>query len=159
MNDNKISLFAYSKNRSIFSDCSLVETIKCISELQAPGYTHVDFQDIESMLENCNHAVVTSTIGEGSNRITDAISKIFASSLWKEYDLQLSQKIFIKLLCARDTDNPVNVKEISELTKVTSNLPDSVDFEWIIGDDSSLGDKVKLILFGAFKKKSLFNHL
>ena len=102
---------------------------------------------------------MTSTIGEGSNRSTDAISKIFASSLWKENDLQLSQKIFIILFCARDTDNPINVKEISELTKVTSNLPDSVDFEWIIGEDSSLGDKVKLILFGAFKKKSLFNHL
>ena len=158
MSDNNNFLFASSKNRSIISDCSLTEIFQCISELQAPAFINVDFRNINEVLDNCNYAVITSTIGEGINRVANAISMILASPLWEDYDLKSSQMILIKLLCARNI-NTVNTDEMCELTKFNISLPQSVDIKWCIGDDSSLGDKVKLILFGAFKKKSLFNHL
>lgn len=132
-------------NCTIISDGSIAETMLNISEVMASGYVNLDYNDLDIMLKDSQYAVITSAFGEGEHRVTDAINKICNSSVWNEYCLNSAKKLVIKILCAKDSGQPLIVSEMQELVDFTSRLPRDLDIKWALGDDSTVEDKVKLI--------------
>ena len=144
-------------NCAILSNLTLMETYQNILELDKSGYIDVEPSDLESSLGDIRYAVMASAIGNMPDRLSDAMhtisettSNICRSSLWNGHS-KLSEKLIIfKVLCSRDSKYPITADELSYIYKYISDLPDTVEVKWSVGDDPSLGEKVKLIFLTCF---------
>ena len=145
-----ISKFNVKDNNCVLiCDGSLDDAMLNISELMAYGYMTLDYYDFETMLRGCRYAVITSAEGEGANRLSEAINKICNSPVWNEHELKSANKLIIKIMGSKESVNPITVGEMDELSKFLSKLLSNIEVKWGIGDDPSLGDKVKIILVAA----------
>lgn len=131
-------------NNMIFTDGNLMEAVKDLNALMQPGYINLDYTDIDV---NDGIAAVTSASASGETRMADVFNKIRNSTVWEDFDLNASEKVLIKILCAKDSTHPVTAEEMPVIVEFTSGLPSPVDVKWSIGNDPSLGESVKAILF------------
>ena len=151
-NENLIGLY---KDLNFFNafgkaDDTLANAARSISEIISdPCYINVDFQDVKTTLKESGTAIISKAIGEGEHRITDAIQNALHSPLLKSHDIYSSKRLLLKFMCWRDSPNPLRTEEISEITQFTNKLPSSIDVKWGIGDDPSLGDKVKITVLAS----------
>lgn len=137
------------KNTVIISDKPIVEVIKDFMALAQPGYINVDFTNVDSIGNNINKAIITTAIVKGSERIADAIGKLYDSMIWNKDEIQSAKSFIIKILFSRDSCNLLSEKELSDIFKFTSSLPPAADVKWTVNDDPSMGDCRKLILFAS----------
>lgn len=132
------------------ADDTLANAARSISEIISEHcYINVDFQDVKTTLKDSGTAIISTAIGEGEHRITDAINKALHSPLLKRHDINSSQRLLLKFVCSKDSENPIRAEEISEITNFTNQLPKTVMVKWGIGDDPSLGDKVKFTVLAS----------
>lgn len=151
-NENIIELYKDFNFFNAFSkaDDTLANAARSISEIiSEPCYVNVDFQDVKTTLKDSGSAIIATAVGEGENRITDAIQKALHSPLLKLHDINTSKRLLFKFICSKDSENPIRAEEIAEITNFTSRLPASIDVKWGIGDDPSLGDKVKITVLAS----------
>ncbi len=151
-NENLIELYKDFNFFNAFSkaDDTLANAARSISEIiSEPCYVNVDFQDVKTTLKDSGSAIIATAIGEGEHRITDAITKALHSPLLKMHDINTSKRLLFKFICAKDSENPIKTSEIAEITSFTSKLPSSIDVKWGIGDDPSMGDKVKITVLAS----------
>lgn len=144
-------------NCAILSNLTFMETYQNILELDKSGYIDVEPFDLESSLGDIRYAVMASAIGKMPNRLSDAMdvirettSSICRSSSWYEHG-KLSEKLVIfKVLCSRDSESPITRDELKDIHKYESDLPDTTEVKWSVGDDPSLGVQIKLIFLTCF---------
>ena len=151
-NENLIELYKDFNFFNAFSkaDDTLANAARSISEIiSEPMYVNVDFQDVKTTLKDSGSAIIATAIGEGEHRITDAITKALHSPLLKMHDINTSKRLLFKFVCAKDSENPIKTSEIAEITSFTSKLPSSIDVKWGIGDDPTMGDKVKITVLAS----------
>lgn len=151
-NQNLIHLYKDLSFFNCFSkaDDTLANAARSISEIISdPLYINVDFQDVKTTLKDSGAAIISTAIGEGEHRISDAIRNALHSPLLRAHDINTSKRLLIKFMCSKDSDNPIVAEEIDEITSFTSKLPDSIDVKWGIGDDPTLGDKVKVTVLAS----------
>ena len=94
-------------------------------------------------------SIISTAIGEGEHRITDAIQKALHSPLLKLHDIRTSKRLLFKFICSKDSENPIRAEEIAEINNFTSKLPSSIDVKWGIGDNPEMGDKVKITVLAS----------
>lgn len=123
-----------------------MDAAKDLNALMQPGYINVDYTDIGT---DNTIAAITSATASGATRMADVFNKIRKSTVWEDFDMNASEKMLIKILCAKSSDHPVTAEEMPEIVKFTSKLPSTVNFKWAIGDDPSLGVSVKVIVFAS----------
>lgn len=151
-NENLVDLY---KDLNIFNafgkaDDTLADAARSISDIiSEPCYINVDFQDVKTTLKDSGTAIISTAIGEGENRITKAIQNALHSPLLKAHDIYTSKRLLFKFMSWKDSPNPLRTEEIGEITQFTSKLPSSIDVKWGIGDDPSLGDKVKITVLAS----------
>ena len=151
-NENLIELY---KDLNFFNafgkvDDTLANAARSISEIITQAcYVNVDFQDVKTTLKDSGTAIISSAIGEGEHRITDAINKALHSPLLKAHDIHSSKRLLFKFMCWKDSPNPLRAEEISEIYEFTAKLPPSIDVKWGIGDDPDMGDKVKITILAS----------
>lgn len=150
----------------ILSNGSFMDAIQNIWELYKPGYFDIDIKDFDLVLGGSRCAVITTAIGEGPARMSDAmncISKTYSgirkSSILKDYGNTSEKLIFFKVLCSKHAERPVMSEELKEINKFTSTLPKSIKVMWSIGDDPSMGEKVKIISLSSFHLPHPIKHL
>lgn len=151
-NENIIELYKDFNFYNAFSkaDETLANAARSISEIiSEPLYINVDFQDVKTTLKDSGSAIIATAIGEGKNRITEAIQNALHSPLLKSHDINTSKRLLFKVMCAKDSENPIRAEEITEITNFTSRLPASIDVKWGIGDDPTLADKVKITVLAS----------
>lgn len=151
-NENLIELYKDYSFFNAFSkaDDTLANAARSISEIISyPCYVNVDFQDVRTTLKDSGSAIIATAEGEGEHRVTDALSKALSSPLLKMNDIKTSKRLLLKFLCAKDSDNPIRSEEMTEITNFTSELPSNIKVKWGIGDDPSLGDKVKITVLAS----------
>lgn len=151
-NENIIELYKDFNFFNAFSkaDDTLANAARSISEIISEEcYVNVDFQDVKSTLKDSGAAIISTAIGEGEHRITDALNKALHSPLLKRHDINTSKRLLFKFMCAKDSDNPIRAEEIAEITSFTSKLPSSIDVKWGIGDDPTMEDKVKITVLAS----------
>ncbi|MDE5807097.1 MAG: cell division protein FtsZ [Muribaculaceae bacterium] len=151
-NENLVELY---KDLNFFNafgkaDDTLANAARSISEIISdPCYINVDFQDVKTTLKDSGTAIISTAYGEGEHRISDAIQNALHSPLLKMDDIYSSKRLLLKFMCWRDSPNPLRMEEISEITQFTNKLPSSIDVKWGIGDDPSLGEKVKITVLAS----------
>lgn len=151
-NENLIDLYKDLNFFNAFSkaDDTLANAARSISEIiSEPCYVNVDFQDVKTTLKDSGSAIIATAMGEGEHRISDAIKNALHSPLLKAHDITTSKRLLFKFMCSKDSKNPIQAKEMSEITAFTSKLPSSIDVKWGIGDDPSLEDKVKVTVLAS----------
>lgn len=150
-NENLIELY---KDWNFFNafhkaDDTLANAARSISEIISDSlYINVDFQDVKTTLKDSGSAIIATAEGEGEHRITQAINAALHSPLLKDHDINTSKRLMLKFMCSKDSDNPIRAEEINEITSFTSKLS-GIDVKWGIGDDPSLGDKVKITVLAS----------
>lgn len=150
-NENLIELYKDLNFFNAFAkaDDTLANAARSISEIISEScYINVDFQDVKTTLKDSGSAIIATAIGEGKNRISNAIQNALHSPLLKAHDINTSKRLLFKFMCAKDSDNPIRAEEITEITSFTSRLS-GIDVKWGIGDDPSLGDKVKITVLAS----------
>lgn len=151
-NENIIELYKDFNFFNAFSkaDDTLANAARSISEIISEKcYVNVDFQDVKTTLKDSGAAIISTAVGEGEHRITDALNKALHSPLLKRHDINSSKRLLIKFMCAKDSENPIRAEEVAEITSFTSKLPSSIDVKWGIGDDPAMGDKVKITVLAS----------
>lgn len=150
-NENIVELYPDYNFFNAFSkaDDTLANAARSISEIISEScYVNVDFQDVKTTLKDSGSAIIATAIGEGKNRITNAITNALHSPLLKAHDIYTSKRLLFKFMCAKDSENPIRAEEIAEITSFTSKLT-GIDVKWGIGDDPTLGDKVKITVLAS----------
>jgi cell division protein FtsZ len=151
-NENIIELYKDFNLFNAFSkaDDTLANAARSISEIISETcYINVDFQDVKTTLKDSGAAIIATAIGEGEHRITDAIQKALHSPLLKSHDINTSKRLLFKFMGSKDSENALRAEEIAEITNFTTKLPSSIDVKWGIGDDPSMGDKVKITVLAS----------
>lgn len=142
-------LMKNSNNKVIITDGNLEDAMRDLHDLMEPGYISVDYTDIDV---NGQRAVIISAVTEGEDRMSDALGKIRNSSVWDDFDLNSATKILVKIICNKDGNHQVRAEEIQEITAFMSKLPGTIDVKWSVGNDTSLGEAVKVIVFVSSSK-------
>lgn len=151
-NENLIDLY---KDQNFFNafehaDETLANAARSISEIISEQcYINVDFQDVKTILKDSGTAIISTAIGSGENRISDAIHNALHSPLLKKHDINTSKRLLFKFVCSRNAENPLTTNEINEIRAFTDNLPRSIDVKWGIGDDPAMGNDVKVTILAS----------
>lgn len=151
-NENLIELY---KNFNFFNafekaDDTLANAARSISDIISERcYINVDFQDVKTTLKDSGTAIISTAYGEGEHRISDAIHNALHSPLLKAHDIKTSQRLLFKFTCWKDSENPLRAEEINAITQFTSQLPSNIDVKWGIGDDPTMGDRVKITVLAS----------
>lgn len=151
-NENIIELYKDFNFFNAFSkaDDTLANAARSISDIISEKcYINVDFQDVKTTLKDSGSAIISTAIGEGEHRITDALQNALHSPLLKRHDILTSKRLLFKFICSKESNNPIRAEEIAEINNFTSKLPSSIDVKWGIGDDPSMGDKVKITVLAS----------
>ena len=151
-NENIIELYPDYNLFNAFekADDTLANAARSISDIISERcYINVDFEDVKTTLKDSGTAIISTAYGEGENRISDAIRNALHSPLLKTHDIFTSKRLLFKFTCNRKAENPIRGEEITEIYNFTSKLPSSIDVKWGIGDDPSLGDRVKITVLAS----------
>lgn len=150
-NENLMELY---KDVDIFNafkkaDDTLANAARSISEIISENiYINVDFQDVKTTLRDAGTAIISTATGEGEKRVGTAIEKALTSPLLKRHDVKTSKRLLLKIMCSRK-DGAISMEEMSEIRYFTDTLPDSIDVKWGVGDDPTLGDKVRVTILAS----------
>lgn len=106
------------------ADEVLATAVKGIIEIiQKSGFVNVDFADVTAVMKNAGMALMGHGIGNGQNRIADAVREALSSPLLNEIDLSTAKNLLINITCARNQNGLTmsNLKDIdNEIAKYTS---------------------------------------
>lgn len=158
-NENLVDLYKDLNffNAFEYADETLANAARSISDIISEEcYINVDFQDVKTILKDSDSAIISTAIGEGEHRISQAIHNALHSPLLKAHDINTSQRLLFKFICSKNADNPLRASEINEIRQFTSNLPSNIDVKWGIGDDPSMGDAVKVTILASGFKVTIF---
>ncbi len=151
-NENLIELY---KDLNLFNafqkaDDTLANAARSISEIISEKcYINVDFQDVKTTLKDAGTAIISTAYGEGEHRVSNAIKAAMHSPLLKTHDLKSSKRLLLKVICSRDNKNAISMAEMAEIRQFTDTLPDSIDVKWGVGDDPSMGERVKITVLAS----------
>lgn len=151
-NENLIELY---NDYTIFNafekaDDTLANAARSISEIISENcYINVDFQDVKTTLKDSGTAIISTAYGEGEHRVSEAFKGALHSPLLKRHDLKTSKRLLFKVMCSKDGGHAISIQEMSEIREFTDTLPDSIDVKWGVGDDPSLGDRVKVTVLAS----------
>lgn len=151
-NENLIELYPNFNFFNAFekADDTLANAARSISDIISERcYINVDFQDVKTTLKDSGTAIIATAFGDGEHRISDAIHNALHSPLLKAHDIKTSRRLLFKFTCWKDSENPLRAEEIAEITQFTSQLPSSIDVKWGIGDDPTMGDRVKITVLAS----------
>lgn len=151
-NENLIELYSDLNLFNAFekADDTLANAARSISDIISEKcYINVDFQDVKTTLKDSGTAIIATATGEGDHRISNAIDNALHSPLLKAHDINTSKRLLFKFSCSREEGKAIRMDEMAELYEFTSKLPSTVDVKWGIGEDSSLGDKVRITVLAS----------
>lgn len=151
-NQNLIDLYKDFDLFNAFSkaDDTLANAARSISEIISEKcYINVDFEDVRTTLKDAGTAIISTAIGEGENRVTDAINNALTSPLLKKHNIKTAQRLLLKFAVNRFGPKPLKAEEVNEITAFTADMSDSIDVKWGIADDPELGDKFKITVLAA----------
>ena len=147
-------------NAFALADYVLLTAAKGISEIMtANAYIHVDFRDVQSVMQHSGVALMGSGIGEGEDRAYEAIKAATTSDLLNDNDLKQTKNILLYVSFSSDEKFQLQMDELETITNYIEELtsPD-VDKIWGYGYDDSLEGKIAITLVATgFESKTIYN--
>lgn len=157
INNDKLRAFGDMTINTAFSkaDDVLLTAAKGIAEIiTVTSYVNVDFQDVNTVMENSGTALMGAGVGKGENRAMDAIKAASSSVLLNDDNIRGAKYVLLYFLCS--PDHMMRMDEVEAVTTYLSDLtgPDSEEVIWGMGASDSLDDEIKITLIATgFEKK------
>lgn len=133
------------------ADDTLTVAARSISEiitLSGPKTMNCDFNDVDTTLRNSGAAIISTGVGEGTNRLRSAIDNALKSPLLKSRDIEGSKKLLFVLTFNPDAEKKLKMSEMEDFRDFTQSMHD-VEVIWGYSFDESLGDSVKVTVLAA----------
>ena len=127
------------------ADDTLATAARSIAEIiTVHGHVNLDFADVETTLKDGGVAIMSSGLGNGDDRINDAIKSALHSPLLNNNDVFSAKKILINL--AFGEENPLMMEEMNALHDFMSKFSREIEVIWGTAVEKTLGDQVKVTL-------------
>lgn len=139
------------------ADDTLATAARSISELITTSDTRVniDFNDVDTALRNGGSAIISCGLGEGPDRVKQAIDSALQSPLLRNSNVLGSKRLLFNLYISRKSENPFSIGEMTAFTDFVTSIED-VDVKYGVAYDDTLGDKIKFtILASGFETETL----
>ena len=144
------------------ADDTLAIAAKGIAEIiTVHGHINLDFADVKTILKDGGVAIMSSGIGEGENRVEEAIRNALHSPLLNNNDVFKAKKILFNIYAGEDT--PLIVEEMESVSEFMKRFGPEIEVIWGTATEESLGGKVKITLlatgFGMSSIPGIGDHL
>ncbi len=156
INNDKLSSYGdltMSKAYALADDV-LLTAAKGIAEIiSKEGYICRDFQDINSVMENSDRALMGIGSGKGETRAKDAINAATTSVLLDDSDIHGAKNVLLYFTSSHEHE--MTIREQMEITDYVSQATGgSADVKYGAGYDDELGDELKVTLIATGFDKS-----
>jgi cell division protein FtsZ len=145
--------------RDIYSDLSLPEAFKkaddtltvavrSISEIiTIPGYINLDFADVKTILKEGGVAIMSSGLGSGESRVSQAIENALNSPLLNNNDVFKAKKILLNI--SFGSLQPMMTEELDEVHDFMAKFGSNIEVIWGTALDDSLEDRIKIAILAS----------
>jgi cell division protein FtsZ len=146
--------------RSIYTDSSILNAFQKADEtltiaaqsiaeiITIPGIINLDFRDVENTLKDGGVAIMSTGIGEGENRLSQAIENALHSPLLNNNNPFSAKKVLFNIYSS--SQNPVQVPEMDQIHEFMNKFnQQKIEVIWGIAIDDSLEDTVKVTLLAS----------
>ena len=158
INNDKLrqySNFGLSRAFGMANDV-LLTAAKGIAEIiTVDAYVNIDFEDVNTVMENSGTALMGTGVGQGENRAKEAIEQATTSVLLDDNDIHGAKNVL--LYFSYNPEHEITMDELSVITDFLSETTDGMaDVIWGAGADDSIGDELKVTLIATgFEKNPL----
>ena len=154
INNDKLRAFGDMTLTNAFSkaDDVLLTAAKGIAEIiTVTAYVNVDFQDVNTVMENSGTALMGAGVAKGENRAMEAIKAASSSVLLNDDNIRGAKYVLLYFAC--NSQHIMSMDEIETVTTYLTELtgPDSEEVIWGMGAFDDLEDdelKITLIATG-----------
>lgn len=140
---------------SVVSEASCAEYPDIIKAILQPivtqGMIAYDFNDLQTTLTDAKHFLLKSVTRCGNERVAEAIGDI--KRALSSSKLDKIERLSIFLYFNKEGELPLVMQEMTALTDIISELPESVYAIWAVYPDESMkDDEVKVTILAAGKE-------
>ncbi|NDV95796.1 cell division protein FtsZ [Dysgonomonas sp. 521] len=146
-NERLIDIYADLTIPNAFAkaDDTLTIAAKGIAEIiTVHGHINLDFADVKTILKDGGVAIMSSGLGEGENRVEDAIVNALHSPLLNNNDVFDAKKILFNIYSSDKA--PLIVEEMEAVANFMKRFGPEIEVIWGTATDNRLGDQVKITL-------------
>lgn len=127
------------------ADDTLTIAAKSIAEIiTIHGHVNLDFADVETTLKDGGVAIMSRGLGNGKNRVSDAIDDAINSPLLNNNDVFNAKKILINISCSEE--HPLMMEEMNALHEFMGKFSREIEVIWGSAVEEELGEDVKVTL-------------
>ena len=156
-NDKLLSFRDFTLSRAFgMANDVLLTAAKGIAEIiTVDAYVNIDFQDVNTVMEQSGTALMGVGVGKGENRALDAIAEATTSVLLNDNDIRGAKNVLIYY--SYNPEHELTMTELDEISDYVDQKTDgSADVIWGAGADESLDDELKVTLIATgFDKKAV----
>ncbi|MCR5821584.1 MAG: cell division protein FtsZ [Bacteroidales bacterium] len=156
ISDDKLRAFGDMVLDDAFAkaDDVLLTAAKGIAEIiTVDAYVNIDFQDVNTVMEKSNTALMGTGSGRGENRALDAIKAASTSVLLDDNDISGAKNVLLYITFS--PDHKITMDELSTITDYMNDLTgDDTDMIWGEGPNDNLDDEINITLIATgFEKR------
>ena len=130
------------------ADDTLTIAVRSISEIiTIPGYINLDFADVKTILKDGGVAIMSSGLGNGDNRVSQAINNALNSPLLNNNDVFKAKKILLNI--AFGSLQPMMTEELNEVHDFMAKFSSDIEVIWGTALDDSLEDQIKVAILAS----------
>jgi len=130
------------------ADDTLTVAVRSISEIiTIPGYINLDFADVKTILKDGGVAIMSTGLGRGENRVSQAIDNALISPLLNNNDVFKAKKILLNI--SFGSLQPMMAKELTEIHNFMSKFNSNIEVIWGTALDESLEDVIKIAILAS----------
>lgn len=149
INNDKLRAFGNLVMSDAFSMANdvLLTAVKGIAEIiTLNAFVNIDFQDVNTVMENSGTALMGIGEGEGENRACCAVEQAATSVLLNDNDISGAKNVL--LYFSYGPESEITMDEVTEVTDYLNAKTGSHDTNiiWGAGSDDTLGEKLKITL-------------
>jgi cell division protein FtsZ len=127
------------------ADDTLNVAAKSIAEIiTVPGHINLDFADVSRVMKNGGVAIMSNGIGEGDQRVADAMNDAMNSPLLNNNDVFNAKKVLFNISCS--ATKGLYMHEMGQINEFMAKFTSRLEVIWGITFDDSLDDKLKVTL-------------
>ena len=156
-NDKLLSFKDFTLSRAFgMANDVLLTAAKGIAEIiTVDAYVNIDFQDVNTVMENSGTALMGAGSGKGENRAIDAIKAATTSVLLNDNDIRGAKNVLIYY--SYSSEHEITMEELGIINDYLADKTDgTADVIWGAGADDSLDDELKVTLIATGFEKSNF---
>ena len=130
------------------ADETLSIAVRSISEIiTLPGYINLDFADVKTILKDGGVAIMSSGLGSGESRVSQALQKALTSPLLNNNDVFKAKRILLNI--SFGSNCPMMTEELNEIHNFMAKFNSSIEMIWGTALDESLGDQIKIAILAS----------